>query len=184
MKRYKTYKDCGVKWIGQVPKHWELKKAKHFLQLITKKSSNPHKIGLENIESFTGKHVKTDTTFDGDGVEVEVEDIVYGKLRPYLCKVWLATFACNAVGDFYVFRCNKNVNKEYVHQLFLSPQFTNICNASTYGAKMPRVAAQYILSLPLPVPPLHEQQAIVDYLKDRILKIEQYVSARERERAA
>lgn len=31
------------------------------------------------------------------------------------------------------------------------------------------------------VPPLHEQQAIASYLKDKTLKIEQYVSARERE---
>lgn len=36
--------------------------------------------------------------------------------------------------------------------------------------------------IPIMVPPLHEQQAIVDYLKDKTLKIEQYVSARERER--
>ena len=37
-------------------------------------------------------------------------------------------------------------------------------------------------AIPIMVPPLHEQQVIVDYLKDKTLKIEQYVSARERER--
>ena len=37
-------------------------------------------------------------------------------------------------------------------------------------------------NIQIPYPPITEQQAIVDYLKDKTLKIEQYVSERERER--
>lgn len=175
MKSYSNYKDSGVKWLGQIPQHWEVRRGRSFFSLINQRSISTTKIGLENIEGFTGKFIPTESTFEGDGVEVEEGDIVYGKLRPYLCKAWLATFGCNAVGDFFVFRChNKNYNK-YLHQVFLSPGFTDICNASTYGAKMPRVSSSFILSLPFPLPPLSEQLSIVSYLDVKVSGMDRLV---------
>lgn len=185
MRRYDTYKDSGIQWIGQVPSHWEVKRLKSIVALITTASDKNEKIGLENIESFTGKFIGAFGGYESNGVEVKPGDIVYGKLRPYLCKAWLAEFACNAVGDFFVFRnIDAHTSTSYLHQTFLSPQFTEICNSSTYGAKMPRVSSDFILSLRLPVPPLSEQKAITNFLQVKTAKIEQYVSERERERTA
>lgn len=175
MKSYSNYKDSGVKWLGQIPQHWEVRRGRSLFSLNNQGSTSTTKIGLENIEGFTGKFIPTESTFEGGGVQVEEGDIVYGKLRPYLCKSWLATFGCNAVGDFFVFRChNKNYNK-YLHQVFLSPGFTDICNASTYGAKMPRVSSSFILSLPFPLPPLSEQLSIVSYLDGKVSAMDRLV---------
>lgn len=175
MKSYSNYKDSGVKWLGQIPQHWEVRRGRSLFSLNNQGSTSTTKIGLENIEGFTGKFIPTESTFEGDGVQVEEGDIVYGKLRPYLCKSWLATFGCNAVGDFFVFRChNKNYNK-YLHQVFLSPGFTDICNASTYGAKMPRVSSSFILSLPFPLPSLSEQLSIVSYLDGKVSAMDRLV---------
>lgn len=176
MKRYSEYKDSGVKWIGDIPKHWEVTRGKNILNLITERSQSEVKVGLENIEGFTGQYVETETKYDGEGVQVRVGDIVYGKLRPYLCKAWLATFECNAVGDFYVFRCKNNNYTRYIHQLFLSHGFTDITNASTYGARMPRVASSFIQSLSFPIPPLAEQRAIVSYLDSKVGQIDTYIA--------
>lgn len=183
MKRYDSYKDSGVGWIGEIPSHWKVERLKNHISLVTETSNSSLKIGLENIESFTGKYISSDTKYEGNGIAVETGDLVYGKLRPYLCKAWIATFSCNAVGDFFVFRGKgSTVTIPYIHKLFLSPQITGICNASTYGARMPRVSSAFILNMPVLIPTSSEQKAIVDYLKDKTLKIEQYVSARERER--
>lgn len=183
MKRYESYKNSGVGWIGEIPSHWKVERLKNHISLVTETSNSSLKIGLENIESFTGKYLKTDTKYDGNGIAVEIGDLVYGKLRPYLCKAWIAVFPCNAVGDFYVFRGKgSTVAVPYIHKLFLSSQITGVCNASTYGARMPRISSSFMLNMSVPIPPSSEQQAIVDYLKDKTLKIEQYVSARERER--
>ncbi len=175
MKSYSNYKDSGVKWLGQIPQHWEVRRGRSFFSLINQRSISTTKIGLENIEGFTGKFIPTESTFEGDGVEVEEGDIVYGKLRPYLCKAWLATFGCNAVGDFFVFRCHNKSYNNYLHQVFLSPGFTDICNASTYGAKMPRVSSSFILSLPFPLPPLSEQLSIVSYLDVKVSGMDRLV---------
>lgn len=166
-----------MKWIGDViPAHWKVMRGKSIFNLITERSQSEVKIGLENIESFTGRYVDTETLFDSEGVQVRVGDIVYGKLRPYLCKVWLASFDCNAVGDFYVFRCKDEENTKYILQLFLSHEFTGITNASTYGARMPRVSSSFILSLNFPLPPLAEQRAIVSYLDGKVGQIDTYIA--------
>ena len=96
-------KDSGIDWIGNVPKHWEIKRFKNFIELVNTPSCSQNKIGLENIEGETGHFIPSESKFEGNGIQFSVDNIVYGKLRPYLQKVWLATFEGNAVGDFYVF---------------------------------------------------------------------------------
>lgn len=179
--RYETYKDSGVQWLGEIPSHWGCTRSKYLLKLQSESTKRSNKIGLENIEGFTGKFVYTGTVFDGDGVDFDKGDIVYGKLRPYLCKVWLAEFDGNAVGDFYVYKISNSYIKTYTKYLMLSKSFTDICNASTYGAKMPRVSHQFISSLLFPLPPLTEQHSIVAYLDDKCGKIDEWVNKKQKE---
>ena len=49
MKTYEEYKVSGVKWLGKVPKHWEICRFKDFISLQTQTSLSENKIGLENI---------------------------------------------------------------------------------------------------------------------------------------
>ena len=180
-KRYDTYKDSGVQWLGEIPGHWKTMRSKFLLRLQTNSSKRPNKIGLENIEGFTGRYLSTDSTFEGDGVDFDKGDIVYGKLRPYLCKVWLAEFDGNAVGDFYVYRTSEEYFNEYAKYFMMSNLFTDICNASTYGAKMPRVSSQFIQSLHIPLPPLSEQHSIVSYLDDKCAKIDKMLEGKQKQ---
>lgn len=150
--------------------------------MVKEKSSLTNKVGLENIESFSGRYIHTESTYDGDGVEAKEGDLLYGKLRPYLAKVWIADKPCNAVGDFFVYRCNDTyLSNHYAQWLMLSDGFTKICSASTYGAKMPRVSADFIASLSIPLPPPSEQEKIVNYLESKTTKIDAYVADKEHE---
>ena len=56
------------------------------------KNSSSIKVGLENIESWTGKYIPSETEFEGNGNYFGNNDILFGKLRPYLAKVYLAEF--------------------------------------------------------------------------------------------
>lgn len=177
MKKYETYKNSGVEWIGEVPENWKTMRFKHFVDLITTPSTHPHKIALENIESKTGKFVSTDSEFEGNGVAFNVDDIVYGKLRPYLQKVWKAEFEGNAIGDFFVYRVKDNCLPSYLKYVMLSDNFTSAANGSTYGAKMPRVASEFIANSVWFLPSLSEQQAIASYLDYKVGQIDASVSA-------
>lgn len=165
--KYEEYKDSGVEWIGEVPSHWEVMRFKDFTSLQTTTSDNMNKIGLENIEGKTGRFIESDSEFEGNGIAFNIGDVVYGKLRPYLQKVWIATFSGNAVGDFFVFRPKDNCYNQYLFFCMLSDGFTSMCNGSTVGAKMPRVSSDFIRSLHYYLPPLSEQQAIATYLDEK-----------------
>ena len=171
-------KDSGIPWIGQIPKHWELRRFKTVCSLIREPSKNgDKKIALENIETNTGRLIATDSVFDGEGVHFEPGDILFGKLRPYLAKVYLAKESAQAVGDFYVFRSNGSIIPAYLHKLIISAPFIGVVNAGTYGTKMPRASWQDISQLNIPLPPIEEQNAIVEYIESKTNKIDTMIEA-------
>lgn len=171
-------KDSGIPWIGQIPDHWELRRFKTVCSLIREPSKNgDKKIALENIETNTGRLIATDSVFDGEGVHFEPGDILFGKLRPYLAKVYLAKESAQAVGDFYVFRSNGSIIPAYLHKLIISAPFIGVVNAGTYGTKMPRASWQDISQLNIPLPPIEEQNAIVEYIESKTNKIDTMIEA-------
>lgn len=176
-KRYAVYKDSGVEWIGEVPQSWTLHRHKDNFHFITDRCVDTFllKVGLENIEGQTGRFLKTDNEFDGNGVEFRKNDILFGKLRPYLAKVYLAEFAGNAVGDIFVYRPKHNFSSKFTKYLMLSNRYIDIINSSTAGAKMPRVSSDFIANLPIATPPVKEQLAIVIYLDENTAKIDRQI---------
>lgn len=181
MKRYEIYKDSGIQWWEEIPTHWDLKKAKHMFSLVTENVSDSSlpKIALENIESRTGKYIETDSDFMGEGVEFKKDDILFGKLRPYLAKVYKAEFTGQAVGDIYVFRGNEEQTPEYLKYLLLSYPFISVVDGSTYGAKMPRANWDFISHLVLPCPPKIEQKNIATYLDHKVGQIDVAIAEKE-----
>ena len=166
-------KDSGIEWIGMIPEHWELSLGKHMFCLITDNVSDPTlpKVALENIESGTGRFIDTDSDYLGEGVEFKENDILFGKLRPYLAKVYKAEFRGQSVGDIYVFRGKDNQDADYLKYLMLSHAFISVVDGSTYGAKMPRANWDFISHMPLPNPSLSEQHIIASYIDDKVKKI-------------
>ena len=85
--------------------------------------------GLLNKDLYSKKNVKS-------GIKFECNDILFGKLRPYL-KNWLfANFTGVAVGDFWVLR-GENISPLYLYYLIQTDSFMAVANTST-GTKMPR----------------------------------------------
>ncbi len=70
------------------------------------------------------------------GLKFEVNDVLFGKLRPYLKNWFLADFEGIAVGDFWVLRAD-NVASTFLFSLIQTNKFEFIANLSA-GSKMPR----------------------------------------------
>ena len=171
-------KDTGIEWLGEIPEHWEVKRFKYYFELITEKlEEDLPKIGLENIESKSGKFIETDSDFAGQGIRFKPKDILFGKLRPYLAKVWLADFDGQAVGDFYVFRSNNTVHPAFAQYRILDSSFIEVTNNSTYGSKMPRVNWEFIADLPIAFPNAQEQKTIVHHIETECTHIDSKIQA-------
>ncbi|NJA07382.1 restriction endonuclease subunit S [Methylococcaceae bacterium WWC4] len=179
--RYESYKDSGVEWLGEVPEHWELRRLKHNLRLLTEKTDrreNP--VALENIESWSGRFIPTETTFEGEGVAFEGGDILFGKLRPYLAKAYLAEGSGEAVGDFHVLRPTTTTQSRFSQYQILNREFIAIVDGSTFGAKMPRVSWDFLGNMVLSAPPVPEQQTIAAFLDRETAKIDALIAEQQR----
>ncbi len=166
-------KDSGIEWIGEIPEHWKLKRLKYCVNLITEKSDRElEQVGLENIESWSGNYINTKTVFSGEGIKFKVGDVLFGKLRPYLAKVYHAKFPGEAVGEFFVLRTSSSVESTFLFYWLINREHINIIDSSTYGAKMPRVDWDFMGNLPILIPPAIEQAAITKFFTSEINKIE------------
>lgn len=192
MKRYNAYKDSGVKWIGEIPSHWDTKQFRRFF-LIKKDVANC--LGYD-VLSVTQKGLKVKDIESNEGQMandyskyqiVEVGDFVMNSMDLLTGYIDCAKQKGVTSPDYKSFRVRQaiNLNKQYYLYIFQfcykGRIFYNLGRGVSNKGRW-RLPSENLNRFMLPVPPLHEQQAIVDYLKDKTFKIEQYVSARESER--
>lgn len=160
-------KDSGIEWIGEIPEHWSISRIKYLTTSRSEKGnlSDTNKyIGLENVESKTGKYIKTDTDYiDAVYDQCKKGDLLYGKLRPNLNKVLISPFDASCTGEFEIIK-ESTIDKKWLYYYFLTPGFTNIVNSSTFGAKMPRASWTFIENIKIAYPNDSEMQEIVSYI--------------------
>lgn len=113
------------------------------------------------FNKFTIKNLNDD--FKSNKYIVEVGDVLYGKLRPYLRKIEIAPKNGFTTTEMFPIKViNQNlISPYYLRYVMLSPYFANRINGSTYGMKMPRVGTKYLASMLIPLPPFEEQKRIV-----------------------
>ena len=176
-------KESGIDWIGQIPEEWEISKIRYLVTTRSEKritdSSVPY-IGLENIESQTGKFVETGIQVDkSENIVVEIGDILFGKLRPYLRKYWRATFTSTASSEFLVFQSSE-LDMNFLYYAIQSDSFIEEVNTSTYGSKMPRASWEYTKNMKIAFPTsLVEQQKIADFLDKKTTQLDKVKSLLE-----
>lgn len=179
-------KDSGVEWIGEIPENWEVRKIK-FVSSVEKElwsekylDKNINYIGLENIESGNGKKIETNSIYEKDKSLIYKEkDILFGKLRPYLAKVYLAKEIGCCSSEFCVIRTNTEYLSNYIWAVLISKSFIDTVNFSTYGTKMPRANTDFIKNMQIPIPPFEEQEKIATYLDKKCSQIDNLIKIKE-----
>ncbi|MEQ5519317.1 restriction endonuclease subunit S [Providencia rettgeri] len=160
-------KDSGVDWIGKIPAHWEIKPLKHILKLQNVKieagKSNLEYLGMECVNSFDGTKNEIKSEADGLSTFFQVGNILFGKLRPYLAKVYVADFEGVCSTEFLVYEVKEGSNT-FFSKLMLSNGFISVVDASTYGSKMPRASSDFIGNLKIVNPPFEEQIKIASFV--------------------
>lgn len=174
-------KDSGIDWIGNVPKTWNVYRFKSYISLAKEKVDdiNLPKINLENIESYSGKFIETNSKYEGEGYLFKPGDVLFGKLRPYLAKVFAPNYKGQAVGDFYVFRPSSKIKTNFLKYAILSDSFISNVNSSTYGIKMPRANWNYISNVYIAVPSENEQHTIASYLDTKSAEIDSLIDMKQ-----
>lgn len=132
---------------------------------------------LEDIEKDTGRIIKKVFQKERKAVSdkniFKENDVLYGKLRPYLNKcviVHESGYCSTEIEPITLIDC---VLPEYLHIVLTSKHFLNYVNSCSYGAKMPRLGTKDGQNAMIPVPPLEEQKRIVEKIESLFELIEQ-----------
>ncbi|MCO4486627.1 hypothetical protein Si120_01140 [Streptococcus infantarius subsp. infantarius] len=141
---------------------WEQRKFEKFAQRQSNTMiSNPDNpcIEYEDVISEQGILNKDVCSKDAEknGIIFTEEDILYGKLRPYLHNWLNPDFKGVAVGDWWVLR-PINMDKNFLYWLIQTPQYDNAANQSS-GTKMPRADWKLVSNTDFYVPISNEEQA-------------------------
>lgn len=167
-------KDSGVEWIGMIPEHWEVKRIKDVVSLRNEKTADTsgNYIGLENIVSWNAKFIETNVETKGINSVFYKGDILFGKLRPYLAKGFLADDNGICSTEFFVLCSKRSINSIFLLYYILSHHVIDYIKNKVAGVKMPRTNWNEFGSIPFMFPPLSEQQAIACYLDEKCPKID------------
>lgn len=93
--------------------------------------------------------------------------ILYGRLRPYLNKLFLSDYEGIASGEFIILEAIESINRKYLLYYLHQQEFVNWSNVQSSGDK-PRVKFDQIALREIPIPPINEQSQIVQEIESRL----------------
>ena len=132
-------------------------------------------VGVENVGSGTG-FLNFDTksrlgSQRSASFRFDSRHVLYAKLRPYLNKVATPDFAGRCSTELVPLLPRAGVDRAFLAHLLRREETVAFVMASATGARMPRADMRVLLSMPVSVPPLHEQRRVAGIL-DRAARIE------------
>ena len=163
METYSEYKNSGQAWLGEIPSHWELLPGKAIF--LENKRKN-----WDNSESF-------------------VLSLSYGRIIPKINKdegLVPDNYSNYQIIDpnFIIIRCTDLQNDKvslpiYLHYVLYYWDVSK--ELYRYGSGLRQSLSWFdIKYLQIPIPPICEQEAIVEYLDNVIAEIDKAIEAKER----
>jgi type I restriction enzyme S subunit len=198
-KPYPAYKDSGVEWLGKVPEHWEVRRLKRIARLNPSKSEVPIAQREGQAVFLPMERVGSDGRFEASDVCLISDlwngftyfrrgDVIVAKITPCFengkgaCLENLPTAIGFGSTEFHVIRPSKAIVSAYLYRVTTLSEFRRLgADEMTGAAGQQRVPVEFLANFPIPIPPLPEQTAIVEYLDAQTAKIDAAISAARRE---
>ena len=158
----------------EIPENWEWVRFFSIVEIATNLVS-PERyfdymhIAPDNIEKSTGTLLECRTVAQ-DKVSSPNHlffkgQILYSKIRPLLRKAVIAPFDGLCSADMYPLKTP--LNKEYLLRYILSDSFNaQVATAMSSRVKMPKINQAELSKVLIPVPPIQEQERIVNKIKE------------------
>ena len=132
-------------------------------------------LDLEDIEKDTGKLLAKKSKKDVKSLSTKHKftkgQVLYSKLRPYLNKVIVAYEDGCCTSEILPITFYGSILPEYAQLFLMSPYFVSYANQCSYGVKMPRLGTDDGKNAYFALPPINEQQKIIQKVKELLPKI-------------
>ena len=122
-------------------------------------------VSTENmLQDFQGIMEAKSVPEDMNVISFSCGDILISNIRPYLKKVWKATFNGGCSSDVFVLQANDNIESDYLHYIVANDKFINFVMSGAKGVKMPRGDKSQMKTYSLSLPQIQEQHKIARLL--------------------
>ena len=135
--------------------------------------NSPH-VAPNHIQSKTSRLLPY-TTIAEDGVTSSKHhflpgQILYSKIRPYLAKAVLVSFEGLCSADMYPI--STTLEPRYLLHWLVSSEFTELASHKQGRSVLPKINQRDLGMLPVPVPPLAEQERIVAAIEEQFSRLD------------
>ena len=181
MKRYIEYKDSGVDWIGEIPKHWTISKVKHEFE-----SLDNLRIPL-NSETRGNMKLKVYDYYGASGVIDKVENYIFDEPLILIgedganLSLRSTPLAFKASGKYWVnnhahILRPKHGNIDYLTNMLESLDYAHYIT----GAAQPKLTSEHLMNITVITPLPSEQTQIAAFLDRKTEQIDELIRIKER----
>ncbi len=181
-------KDSGISWIGQIPETWKINRIKHFSKIQTGNtpSTAERRYFDGNVNWFTPGDFKGTFVIDTSARKLSQDAVNNNACRIFpansiyligiggtLGKIAFSEKEASANQQIIVISPNETIISKYI-AYFLSTK-RNIFELMANAATLPILSNGSVANMDVPIPPLSEQQEIVEYLDTKTAKIDEAI---------
>lgn len=191
MRKYDSYKDSGIEWIGEIPSHWTLNKVKHNFSFKTgftppSGKTEYYENGTHvwiNISDLQEKEVHdsvnklTDKALEDYKPEIVPKGSLLYSFKLSVGRVGFNTIDCYTNEAIFSIDPNGSANLNFFYYS-LPEQIIKNANENIYGAKI--LNQELIKNAFLVAPPPEEQTAIAAYLDRKTAEIDELIADKKR----
>ncbi len=165
---YPAYKDSGVSWLGKIPAHWDVLRAKRIFREMDQRSTT----GREAHLSMSQSHGLVDSSMIDDwrlqsesyagGKLCRKNDLVLNRLKAHLGVFAHARQDGIVSPDYTIYRLLKQDEVRFFELLFRTPLYKEVFRRATKGIVEGfwRLYTDDFYDVCAPIPPQREQRAI------------------------
>lgn len=142
----------------------------------TKIANDTWVLELEDIEKDNSKIINRQTFAERQSKSTKNKfyknDVLYGKLRPYLNKIVLADNDGVCTTEIIPLTGKGYINNKYLFYWLKGDVFGKYATMISYGLNMPRLGTKEGLNAPFILPPKAEQEKIAELLDSHLMQVE------------
>ena len=189
MEKYSSYKDSGVKWLGEIPSHWELRHLRNFLTIFSEKGygdsqllsvTRERGVILRDKENKEENHNFVPDDLSGYK-HLNAGDFVINKMKSWQGSYGVSEYD-GIVSPAY-FTCKlKGVSPQFFSRAIRSKAYIGFFMQYSKGIRVDQwdLDPNSMKDIPFVLPPISEQNAIASYLDTVTSKIDVAISQQQK----
>ncbi len=176
-------KDSGLEWIGEIPEHWEVKKAKYLFKEVDERSVSgvEELLSVSHMTGVTPRSEKNVSMFmaeDYSGSKLcQKNDLVINIMWAWMGALGVSNYEGIVSPAYGVFRqlLSNTFNPMYLEYLLKTTKYIEYYNRVSTGLHSSRLRfyGHMFFAMKIGYPNLAEQNQIIAYIDNEFLKIDQ-----------